>query len=92
MMLVEEARIALGNPVSRFFPAYARTMVATRGDTGRVLEPANHAITIKQLLMGASTVWIPGSGWCWCSCSNQLPNSTDIGQKLPTIVYQALAR
>ena len=45
MMLVEEARIALGNPVSRFIPMYARTMVATRGDTGRVLEPANHAIT-----------------------------------------------
>ncbi|HEU4994285.1 MAG TPA: serine hydrolase domain-containing protein [Gemmatimonadaceae bacterium] len=50
MMLVEEGKIALNNPVSRFIPAYARTTVATRGDTGRVITPANHAITIKELL------------------------------------------
>jgi CubicO group peptidase (beta-lactamase class C family) len=50
MILVEEGKIALGNPVSRFIPAYARTTVATRGDTGRVITPATRQITIKDLL------------------------------------------
>jgi CubicO group peptidase (beta-lactamase class C family) len=50
MMLVEEGKIALSNPVSRFIPAYSRTMVATRADTGRTIAPAQRAITIRDLL------------------------------------------
>src|SRR5687767_96316 len=50
MMLVEEGKIALNDPVSRFIPAYARTTVATRSDTGRVITPAARAITIRHLL------------------------------------------
>ena len=50
LMLVEEGRIALGDPVSRFIPAYAHTTVALRSDSGRVPVPAKRQITIKDLL------------------------------------------
>jgi CubicO group peptidase (beta-lactamase class C family) len=50
MILFEEGKLALGNPVSRFIPAYARTTVATRSDTGRAISPAARQITIKDLL------------------------------------------
>lgn len=50
LMLVEEGRIALADPVSRFIPAYAQTTVALRADTGRTVVPARRAITIRDLL------------------------------------------
>jgi CubicO group peptidase (beta-lactamase class C family) len=50
MMLVEEGKIALGNPVSRFIPAFARTTVAQRTDTGRAIVPAIRQITVRDLL------------------------------------------
>jgi CubicO group peptidase (beta-lactamase class C family) len=50
LMLVEEGRIALGDPVSRFIPAYARTTVASRADSGRTTVPARRQITIHDLL------------------------------------------
>jgi CubicO group peptidase (beta-lactamase class C family) len=50
LMLVEEGRIALGDPVSRFIPAYARTTVASRADSGRTVVPARRQITIQDLL------------------------------------------
>jgi len=40
MALVEEGKIAISDPVSRFIPAYSRTMVATRTDTGVAIVPA----------------------------------------------------
>ena len=46
MILFEEGRIALGNPVSRFIPAYARTTVMVNGQPVR----ATRQITIKDLL------------------------------------------
>jgi CubicO group peptidase (beta-lactamase class C family) len=50
MILVEEGKVALGDPVSRFIPAYAKTIVATRVDTGVAVVPAKRAITIRDLL------------------------------------------
>jgi len=50
MMLVEEGAIALGDPVSRFIPEYARTTVATLADTGLAVVPARRAVTIRDLL------------------------------------------
>ena len=50
LMLVEEGKIALGDPVSRFIPAFARTSVASRVDSGRTVTPAKRQITIKDLL------------------------------------------
>ena len=50
MMLAEEGKVALNDPVSRFIPAYAQTTVAMRADTGRTIVPARRRITIRDLL------------------------------------------
>lgn len=50
MMLVEDGRLTLGDPVSLFLPTFAKTMVATKSDTGTVLVPARRQITIRDLL------------------------------------------
>jgi CubicO group peptidase (beta-lactamase class C family) len=50
MTLVEEGKMALTDPVSRYIPAYARTTVATRTDTGRAIVPARRPIRIVDLL------------------------------------------
>ena len=47
MILVEEGKVALGDPVSRFIPAYARTSVAVTADS---IVPARRPITIFDLL------------------------------------------
>src|SRR5687768_6796631 len=56
MMLVEEGKIGLADPVSRWIPSFRRTMVATRVDTARTLTPARRAITIKDLLTHTSGI------------------------------------
>jgi CubicO group peptidase (beta-lactamase class C family) len=51
LALVEEGRIGITDPVSRFIPAYAKTTVAVTGDDGGVrTEPARRQITIRDLL------------------------------------------
>lgn len=50
LMLMEEGRLALGTPASRFMPTFARTTVAQRTDTGVGIVPARRPITIKDLL------------------------------------------
>lgn len=51
LMLVEEGRIGLTDPVSRFIPAYATTTVAVPGTNGGVTTvPARRGITITDLL------------------------------------------
>ena len=50
MMLVEEGRISLTDPVSKFIPAFARTTVLAT-DAGRVaVVPSRRPITIRDLL------------------------------------------
>ena len=56
MMLVEEGKIGLADPVSRWIPTFQRTLVATRTDTGVVTLPARRAITIKDLLTHTSGI------------------------------------
>jgi CubicO group peptidase (beta-lactamase class C family) len=56
MMLVEEGKIGLGDPLSRFIPAFAKTTVALPPPPGAVpgspvtVVPAKRAITIRDLL------------------------------------------
>lgn len=50
LALVEEGKLGIGEPVSRYLPGFARTSVATRADTGRVVVPARRQITIRDLL------------------------------------------
>lgn len=55
MMLVEEGRLGLNDPVERYIPAFARTTVAVRADSGRpdagrLVVPARRVITVRDLL------------------------------------------
>jgi CubicO group peptidase (beta-lactamase class C family) len=50
LSLVEEGKIGLNDPVSRFIPSFARTTVAVRSDTGVALVAARRPITIRDLL------------------------------------------
>ena len=51
LVLVEEGKIGLNDPVSRFIPAYAKTTVAVAGENGAMTTaPARRQITIRDLL------------------------------------------
>jgi len=50
MTLIEEGRLLLGDPVSRFLPAFASATVALASDSGLVRVPVRRAITIRDLL------------------------------------------
>jgi CubicO group peptidase (beta-lactamase class C family) len=54
MMLVEDGRLTLRDPVSRWIPGFRNTMVALHTDSGRVLVPAERPITIRDLLTHTS--------------------------------------
>jgi CubicO group peptidase (beta-lactamase class C family) len=59
MMLVEEGKLALGDPVSKYIPAFADVKVGVEkpDDTGKlalVLEPLKHPITVEDLLRHTS--------------------------------------
>ena len=50
MMLYEEGKLGLGDPVSRWMPTFAGSKVASQADTGRTVVPAKRSITIRDLL------------------------------------------
>ena len=52
MMLLEDGKLALTDPVSRFLPAFREMKVLTRGANGTepTLQPARRQITIRDLL------------------------------------------
>jgi CubicO group peptidase (beta-lactamase class C family) len=62
LILVEEGKIALTDPVSRFIPAYARTTVSSRADSGRTV-PARRQITIQDLLTHTAGISYGGERW-----------------------------
>jgi len=50
LQLAEEGRLTIGSAVSQFIPAYAKTTVAVRSDSGVTTVPARRQITIRDLL------------------------------------------
>lgn len=57
MMLVEEGRLALEDPVSRYLPEFASPSVAVREVDGSVqLEPARRPLTVRDLLTHTSGI------------------------------------
>ena len=56
MMLVEEGKMTLNDPVSRFIPAFAKTTVSVRKDGVATIVPAARRITIRQLLSHTSGI------------------------------------
>lgn len=96
LMLVEEGRIALSDPVSRFIPEYARTTVASPADSGRNPVAAKRRITIKDLLTHTSGISYgtdgfvakqyeakalgPAAGWGWYTADKDEPICTTMAQ------------
>jgi CubicO group peptidase (beta-lactamase class C family) len=56
LSLVEEGKIGVDDPVSRWIPAFAHTTVAVKTDTGPVIVPAKRAITVRDLLTHTSGI------------------------------------
>ena len=57
MMLVEEGKLALNNPVARFIPSFTTTTVAVRGSGGdRQVVPGTRGVTIRDLLTHTSGI------------------------------------
>src|SRR6187399_305628 len=50
LSLLEEGRLNLNDPVSRFVPAFATTTVSVAGPNGASIVPAKRPITIRDLL------------------------------------------
>jgi CubicO group peptidase (beta-lactamase class C family) len=50
MILVEEGKVGITDPVSRYLPTFARTTVADRSQMGAPIVPARRQITIRDLL------------------------------------------
>lgn len=104
LMLVEDGRIALGDPVSRFIPAYAHTTVASRADSGRTAAPAKRQITIKDLLTHTAGISYgtdafvaqqysakalgPAAGWGWYTADKDEPICTTM-ERLATLPFVA---
>lgn len=56
LALVEEGKIGLDDPVSRFIAPFAKTTVAVRDQTGTTFVPARRQITIRHLLTHTSGI------------------------------------
>jgi len=50
MSLVEEGKVAINDPASRYIPGFAKTMVAVAGEGGVKVVPARRQITVRDLL------------------------------------------
>jgi CubicO group peptidase (beta-lactamase class C family) len=104
MTLVEEGRLALNDPVSRYIPAYEHTTVASRSDTGRVIAPARRRITIRDLLTHTAGISYgtdsliaplysarglgPAAGWGWYTADKDEPVCTTM-ERLATLPFAA---
>ena len=63
MMLIEEGKVKLGDPVSKFLPSFAGQQVAVRtgeGDNDFYLMPAAREVTVRDLLTHTSGVMSGG--------------------------------
>ena len=95
LMLVEEGKISLTDPVSRFIPEYAHTTVALR-DSSHSIVPAKRQITIKDLLTHTSGISYgvdgfvaqqysakalgPAAGWGWYTADKAEPICTSMSR------------
>ena len=104
LMLFEEGKINLDDPVSRFIPQFAHTTVATSSDTGRVISPAKREITIHDLLTHTSGISYgtdsivaplyaakglgPSAGWGWYTADKNEPVCTTM-ERLASLPFVA---
>jgi CubicO group peptidase (beta-lactamase class C family) len=104
LSLMEEGKLSLWDPVSRYIPAFAQTTVAVRSDTGRVIKPASRQITIRDLLTHTAGISYgtdslvaplysgkglgPAAGWGWYTADKDEPICTTI-ERLVTLPFVA---
>lgn len=104
LSLVEEGKIALNDPVSKFIPAFARTTVAVKTDTGLAIVPARRPITIRDLMTHTAGISYgtdplvaslyqakglgPAAGWGWYTADKDEPICTTM-ERLATLPFVA---
>jgi CubicO group peptidase (beta-lactamase class C family) len=98
MMLVEDGRLALTDPVAKFIPAFARTTVLA-AEGGRVaIVPARRAITIRDLLthtagisygMGALAPYYSAAGFTQWYFADRSQNMSAWMDKLAALPFEA---
>lgn len=98
MMLVEEGRIALADPVSKFIPGFARTTVLGTVNGRVAVVPATRPITIRDLLThtagisyggGALEPWYSRAGFTqWYFADRAEPMTTWI-DRLATLPFDS---
>jgi CubicO group peptidase (beta-lactamase class C family) len=98
MMLVEEGRMSLTDPVSKFIPAFAKTTVLA-SDAGRVaVVPARRAITIRDLLthtagisygQGSLEPWYTPAGFETWYFADRSQNMSAWMDKLATLPFES---
>ena len=104
LMLMEEGALTLTTPVSQFIPAFAKTTVAVRGDSGVTMVPARRAINIKDLLTHTAGISYgtdalvadlyqakglgPAAGFGWYTADKDEPVCTTM-ERLATLPFAA---
>jgi CubicO group peptidase (beta-lactamase class C family) len=104
LILMEEGKLGLEDPVSRYIPEFAHTTVAIKSDTGRVIAPAKRGITIRDLLTHTAGISYgtdplvaplysakglgPAAGWGWYTADKNEPICTTI-ERLATLPFVA---
>lgn len=104
LSLVEEGKLAVDDPVSRYLPTFAHTTVALPSDTGLVLVPARRPITIRDLLTHTAGISYgrdslvaplyaaqglgPRAGWGWYTADKDEPICATM-ERLGTLPFVA---
>ncbi|HEY7288817.1 MAG TPA: serine hydrolase domain-containing protein [Vicinamibacterales bacterium] len=104
LSLVEEGRLALGDPAGRYIPTFAKTTVAVSGDEGVKVVPARRAITIRDLLAHTAGISYgtnasvaaeyekkglgPAAGYGWYTADKDEPICTTM-ERLGTLPFVA---
>jgi CubicO group peptidase (beta-lactamase class C family) len=104
LTLVEEGKVDVDDPVSRYLPSFAKTTVAQPSPNGPVTVPAKRAITVKDLLTHTSGISYgvdslvaplyaakglgPAAGWGWYTADKNEPICTTI-DRLATLPFVA---
>src|SRR3989441_2333371 len=104
LSLAEEGLLAVGDPVSRYIPAFAHTTVATKSDTGLVTKPAARPITIRDLLTHTAGISYgtdgpiaplyaakglgPAAGWGWYTADKGEASCTT-SERVPPLPFAA---